>query len=296
MTTFFRPRAFFLVVFLVVVIMVMVDHTATKAFVGVPWTFRRTRLSLSAVSQQSSDAEKNAIIVLPIFPLQKRVILPTEQITLNLYEERYLQMAEHVLNPPEKNQRNLFGAVYASHKPQVVKGGGDGPIVPMMEPGDVGCLCCVLDSEEAFIPTVGGTPRRRIRLTGRGAVSLRINRILCNGYGGGDSCSNPVPYILAEVEPLLIDNHTADEVDTWPPSRCQSDNGMTLEEVEQITELTSKALAIDPAEIKSDLMNFAVLADRLPDSDTTKLLELLQQKTTKEISKSVPSLWSKNGR
>ena len=111
----------------------------------------------------SSNTEDNTMI-LPIFPLRKRVKFPTESIQLTLWEERYKSLAQSVLNqknelskvtnmsdqrndsistkPTAYEQYHTFGILYASHKPQIIRDGSE-PITPMIECGDVGVLCVV---------------------------------------------------------------------------------------------------------------------------------------------------------
>lgn len=147
---------------------------------------------------------------LPVFPLRKSVKLPTESLTLNLYESRYLAMAESILNNTNRNgPPMLFGAIYCSDKPQVVAGGVS-PIVPMYDIGDIGAVFAVEHSEEGVHTddenkNVGGQ-QRRIRIVGVAIGRFSIKQILHNGYGGGDVSENnkqtkkedPLPYIVVE--------------------------------------------------------------------------------------------------
>lgn len=131
---------------------------------------------------------------IPVFPLRKRVRFPTDQLTFNLYEERYLQMAEYILGEQSStsHQRSplpVLGIVYGSHKPQMVRK-GTGPIFPMVSVGDFGVLCIVQNSEEAYVPTIGGTEqRRRIRLEVQGIVRFRIEQIVQHGYETTDGAT-----------------------------------------------------------------------------------------------------------
>jgi Lon protease-like protein len=170
--------------------------------------------------------EQSERFVLPIFPLRKSVKLPTEALTLNLYEERYLALAEYVLSgtddcesgnqqPTGRNKSSdghdrpiLFGALYCSNKPQMVKNGVE-PSVPMVEVGDVGTVFSVTHHEENNVPVtrsdVNGETRRRIKMKGLGVGRFRIERVLHNGYGGGDTKEDEssgavqLPFILVEA-------------------------------------------------------------------------------------------------
>jgi hypothetical protein len=153
----------------------------------------------SATAANGDDPIGDRSLILPIFPLRKAVRLPTETLTLNLYEERYLAMSEYVL----ESDQQLFGALFSSDKPQVVKEGGMGKIVPMIQPGDIGVIFVLEDSEELRIPKQeGAPPRRQIRLVGRGAGRFQIQRILHNGYG-----EDSLPFIVAEAI-LLHDDYS----------------------------------------------------------------------------------------
>jgi len=156
------------------------------------------------------------LFLLPLFPLRKSVRTPNEYLTLNLFEDRYVTMAEHVVrgghaceladnserNPsfgPRCGQR-LFGALYCSDKPQIVKG-GLGPITPLIEEGDIGAVCDILYSEEGMVPIeVGSTQlRRRIKLVSLAVGRFRVERIICNGFDGGSEGGYNLPFILIEA-------------------------------------------------------------------------------------------------
>lgn len=192
---------------------------------------------------------------LPLFPLRKRVRFPTDQLTLNLYEDRYLQMSEYILFHQQKQQQQqqqrklqqssnisvpIFGVIYSSDKPQLIAKGSD-PIVPMLDPGDVGVICVVLDWMDGMVPTGmslssirSETPslRRRIRLNAIAVGRFSIERIVHDGTGcsssttknNDDDYDHPddddgdgevremLPFILADTK-VLIDDYTLDVVD-----------------------------------------------------------------------------------
>ncbi|CAB9497463.1 expressed unknown protein [Seminavis robusta] len=158
-------------------------------------------------SKENDDEYCPIPAVLPVFPLRKSVKLPTETLTLNLYEERYLAMCDFLLNsrsdPQGKHHKKVFGAIYGSEKPQIVPG-GTGPIVPLYEPGDIGTIFCVEHADEGHRRN-DKSLGRRIRILGRAIGRFRIEKILQNGYGGGDACTGskvnaetPFPFILVE--------------------------------------------------------------------------------------------------
>jgi Lon protease-like protein len=119
------------------------------------------------------DATSARLLRIPIFPLRKSVRLPTEILTLNLYETRYLALAEQVLQLPKRDEndatdegigavvtsssssppsatttpaladtRGLFGALYAGSCPQIVPAnrqrkkldGGSAALAPPVTP------------------------------------------------------------------------------------------------------------------------------------------------------------------
>ena len=133
-------------------------------------------------------------LILPVFPLRKTVRLPTESLTLNLYEERYLALSERILQAPECQR--VVGAMYCSNKPHIVKS-GLGPIVPLVEVGDVGVIFLVKETREDFIPTLNSGTRRRIRLVATGVSRFVVKRVLQSGCA--ETNADKLPYILVEA-------------------------------------------------------------------------------------------------
>jgi hypothetical protein len=162
-----------------------------------------SRVLLSEKEDKGDDQAAN--FILPVFPLRKSVKIPSEALTLNLYEERYLALSKYVL----EHEPRRFGALYCSNKPQFIKD-GNGPIVPMVDPGDVGVVCAVLSDEQAMVPISleDGGLRRRIKLRGLAVGRFRIEKVLYNGYGGGSLCSRdekvePLPFIVVEASRVV---------------------------------------------------------------------------------------------
>jgi hypothetical protein len=154
---------------------------------------------------------------LPIFPLRKRVRVPTDELKLNLYEERYLSMSEYILF---QQDLPFFGALFSSDKPQLVAKGSS-PVVPMLDIGDFGVLCLVHDWFEGKVPTGSGDLRRRIRLNAIGIGRFRIENILHDGTGSTtsfpigpttDDASKSLPFILVEAS-FVFDNYDVVDVD-----------------------------------------------------------------------------------
>jgi Lon protease-like protein len=182
----------------------------------------RAHLPLSKQSHKCGQVEdQDERFLLPIFPLRKSPRLPTESITLNLYEDRYLAMSEFVLRhcagrkAPDlvtwdgnaikrlsvpaliaarfetKDCSPFFGAMYCRDKPHIARGDLSRPIVPVVSAGDVGVVFAVQQADEGMIPTAGGETRRRIRLYATAVYRFSIDEILHDGYSDGS-----LPYIL----------------------------------------------------------------------------------------------------
>ena len=98
----------------------------------------------------SRTAESKDNLILPIFPLRKRVKFPTEKLKLTLWEDRYKMLSRYVLenvsHPDIDSDQPLFGALYCSHKTQLVRAGRK-PVTPLVEVGDIGIICAVTSSQ-----------------------------------------------------------------------------------------------------------------------------------------------------
>lgn len=157
-----------------------------------------------------------SLIHLPIFPLRKFPRLPTDSLTLNLYEDRYLQMSKDTILPLlSRSKTPSFGAVYVADLPQVVPR-GCGPVTPILQSGLVGTLFFVEDTQQATLSTQGEALRRqRIRLDARGVARFRIDSIVSDGTGaysrGGDDVNNVrnLPYLV--VNATLVFDEVSDE-------------------------------------------------------------------------------------
>jgi hypothetical protein len=204
------------------------------------------------------DLDKGSVL-LAVFPLRKRARLPTDELTLNLYEERYLAMSEFILSQQSSTLYKIssrkaglsktvpfFGALYSSDKPQIITQGGTAPIVPILQPGDVGVLCMVLDWVDGMIPTSrfskeddadqkmvkdGRTDtepmRRRIRLNALAVGRFRIDRIVHDGT----LLEDQPPFIL--VEAMFLRDDYKLEFDTSKMERLN-------ERLKRLLELSSR--------------------------------------------------------
>jgi hypothetical protein len=175
-------------------------------------------------------------------------------------------------------------------------------IVPMLQPGDVGVICVLEDSEEAHIPTQGAAPRRRIRLVGTGAGRFRIKKILHNGYG-----DDSLPFIIVEALRLNDKNcslHESDLEEELCTKLIQTsrdkEGGFLRESDEKIESLTAKLDGKDLAEQwseqnKKELRSFAIASALLSDGFSTERLEILRMQSTTDrlnlLEASLPKAW-----
>lgn len=240
------------------------------------WSISRnknTRKSFSLLhAEQQIILDKQSTLVLPIFPLRKNARLPTESFVLNLYEKRYLNLSEFVLS----RDRPLFGAMYSSNKPQFVRG-GKGPMVPLLEEGDIGVLCFVREWEEALVATRDPTfKRRRIRLNAIGVSRFRIEEIVDDGTAsvGSDDAS----FII--VKARLIVDRKAEETSMAKDDvyRRMQELGVNLNEVvdEILSAVSFSDRTVDEqrSELKSFAAASALCSESTPPSSRQSLLQL----------------------
>ena len=212
----------------------------------------------------NDDDRSNLLFTIPIFPLRKLIRLPTDTLELNLYEPRYLEMSEFILN----ENYGIFGALHVWNKPQLVTQNGNGPIVPMLNVGDVGVVCVVQKyQDDKFVPiskestsanTTSMSPgtlpftRRRIKLQAMAVTRFRIERILHTGVGDvaasvgqtatsttslSSSSSPPLPFIVVETSWFHDTNDNNDNDEDQEKIRRLVDE---LEKQIQITSTTTK--------------------------------------------------------
>jgi hypothetical protein len=199
-------------------------------------------------------------------------------------------MAESVLaaTPPP-----LFGALYASNKAQLVAR-GTGPIVPMVEPGDVGVLCLVQRSAVGDIPTVGGEEmRRRIRLEAVAVGRFVIDRVLHSGYGGGLATTQPpLPYIVAETELVFDVKSFRSDSDASNSERStnlygsRSDEDLCLANLLETLQESLPGIQIPVTDYRRELQSFALAAAALSETESMERLEcLLSQDTASRLKR-----------
>jgi hypothetical protein len=221
-----QRRPWLAVLLLLLLLLLLSMDVGCRAFLfrmEVPARIRVRRKSngpFFVVDDTRSDANTantaNTLLVhLPIFPLRKYPRLPTDSLTLNLYEDRYLQMSkESILSTTTRSERPVFGALYVADLPQIVPK-GRGPITPMLQVGRIGTLFVVEDSHHDRIPNVTGQEfyrhrRHSIRLQARGVARFRIDTIVSDGTGGlvvDDASANNenLPYLVVNATLILDD-------------------------------------------------------------------------------------------
>jgi Lon protease-like protein len=159
------------------------------------------------VTSIDANPTSNIVMTIPIFPLRKKVRLPTEELQLNLYEDRYIQLAEYVYRQKSEGRQSVmtFGAIYSSDKPQLVTDGGYGPVVPIIQQGDIGVLYIVSDWIERL--SYRQPQRRVVQMNARGGLRFRICHVINDGSNTTNTDTTPLssnkgndPFILARVE------------------------------------------------------------------------------------------------
>lgn len=148
---------------------------------------------------------------------------PTESLKLTLWEERYKALSRYVLDNPvslnENTKLPMFGAMYCSHKTQIVPK-GTLPITPLIEEGDIGTLCGVsssevyIDGQEVALERKDDENVQKIRLWGQGLTRFQVKRVISDGLNGrlDDENSSSLPFLIVEAT-CIDDSHVYEELD-----------------------------------------------------------------------------------
>eukprot|EP00977_Amphora_coffeiformis_P020847 scaffold8602_cov196-Amphora_coffeaeformis.AAC.5 len=233
-------------------------------------------------AENGKSLSPSLLWTIPIFPLQKSIRLPGETLTLNLYEKRYLALAAWIRDNQTDTQQ-AFGALYASNKPQIVSDQGTGPIVPLLQPGDIGVLFPVQQQEEGMIPTRSMDCCRRIRIVGTGVARFYIKKLLHNGYGGGENVGpeEALPFILAQVR-LYCDNAN-DSSNNEPSSLTISSsryNQNILSDDEIVLLLDrAKAMGIPHTVMQEEFQSFLTASTALPEGICDQRKDVLKSRS-----------------
>lgn len=155
-------------------------------------------IQVGVTTDWKQPSSRHASFSLPVFPLRKSVKFPTDDVSLTLFEERYLSLADHVLYGKRRGLSPvappmIFGAWHCSTKSQIVR---NNTITPLIEVGDIGVICHVVYHNDEMTSTMESSKRkqlrRRVTIVGLAVHRFRVEKIVCNGFDGLDAC----PYIV----------------------------------------------------------------------------------------------------
>lgn len=235
----------------------------------------QTRFFSTASSNHSSER-----MILPIFPLRKTLKVPTDSIQLTLWEKRYLALARYVLN--QDHACSMFGALYCSHKSYISKG-GDGPLTPLIDVGDVGVVCCVQkrsifkNGTDIGIEFKDDDHVEKIQLIGLAVGRFQVEKILSNGF---DTDNDHLPFILVEASRLDdIDVHMNDFEDTileFEFLETDMSNELSSDKYKWAFEVGERSKQMQ------QLISFALIAKKRDKLSAGDLLHLLYSISTTE--------------
>ncbi|KAJ1462675.1 hypothetical protein M885DRAFT_610711 [Pelagophyceae sp. CCMP2097] len=140
----------------------------------------------------------SGLIELPLFPLSKFPRLPTDVLTLNLFEPRYVSLADRVLQADR-----VFAAVYCGDTAKVLPRGRGSPTA-LVNVGACGVLCEVRSVEWI---TREDDDLRRVRLICGVFARFRVASILSSPIRRADA----LPYIVVGCEPFEVSESTLEE-------------------------------------------------------------------------------------
>lgn len=127
----------------------------------------------------------------PVFPL-RQPRFPTESLTLNLFEDRYLALARAVVSSPQRT----FAAVYCGDVASVLPRGSSPP-TPLVGESNVGVLCEVVRSHQSSKEEGRGCS---IRLEATAFARCVVQSVVSSPATGGQ-----LPYVVVEAAPLVDD-------------------------------------------------------------------------------------------
>lgn len=238
-----------------------------------------------AVECTKAEIDHTSFIDLPLFPLRKSVRVPSDSLTLNLYEERYIAISEFIL----QQDSPVFGTIYSSLKAQIVKG-GIGSIVPLLEEGDVGVVCVVKEWHDDMVPTRDPTfERRRIKLNAVAVARFQIQEIIDDGMAPARPS-----FIRAKVS-LLKDKSLSDDIDNgnlinlerevrdriMAKERFKSEVGSTNALVDQVVSLAAIG-GFSSREQRKEAFSFAATRVLGPEVPSPQFMQQLLQITNAE--------------
>ena len=155
-----------------------------------------------------SDEERESFR-LPIFPLSKSILFPTQILNLNLYEPRYLALAKDVLSSDFSDGTSpIFGAVFNNNRPRIVIPDSsnkqeyantrrNNPLTPLFQKGDIGVICSVLYSN---VISNDQNETEKIQMQAIAIGRFRIEKMLQTGYKDKED------FILVEASNIIDAN------------------------------------------------------------------------------------------
>ena len=136
---------------------------------------------------------ESGLLRVAVFPLSKRPRLPTEELRLNLFEPRYVALAEFALAEPAA----IFGAVFCEG-PQLLPR-GTGPPTPIVAAGAVGVLCAVASVDR--VAGDGGDRLRCVKIVAHAIARFRVVDVSSSPALSPrrDDDDDAPPYILVDA-------------------------------------------------------------------------------------------------
>jgi hypothetical protein len=252
---------------------IFLQFPLTQSF---PRTTVKTRLQTHCFST-SSPNHSSEHMILPIFPLRKTVKVPTDSIQLTLWEQRYLALARYVLN--QDRACSMFGALYCSHKSYISKG-GDGPLTPLIDVGDVGVVCCVQkrsifkDGTEIGIEFKDDDHVDKIQLIGLAVGRFQVEKILSNGF---DTDKYHLPFILVEASRIDDEDVYMNDVeDTILEFETDMSKEFSSDEYKWAFEVGERGKQMQ------QLISFALIAKKEDKLSAVDMLHMLYSTSTTE--------------
>jgi len=289
-------------------------HTFTSTSTKLQLRHRATTTSTTRSTCNTSTlllhAQPPEKLILPIFPLRKRVKFPTESLKLTLWEERYKALSRHVLDHhhPSKqsnnvngnmnmntNTRPMFGALYCSHKTQIVKGGNK-PITPLVEPGDIGIICSVTSSQVYINGKEVDASRKyeeeveKIRLWGLGVGRFRVDKVLSNGLDNNvNGKKGSLPFILVEGTRIddddVFEQGQSEQVERILRQLLDRDSDDSFDESKLASDDYDYAFAFQQGNEeyqKRQMMTFALISKLEATAPANEMLDMLRCTSTLE--------------
>jgi Lon protease-like protein len=142
--------------------------------------YRSTPFSAKA----DAEADDEVSFYLPIFPTRKSVTLPTGELSLNLFEPRYLSLFNDGVLPQVNG--STFGAIHSASSSY------EHVMIPSADPDNLPDICVPkvpVNAIGTLCETITHTTsmsrdgkRAMLRVKGRGVDRFRVEEVVSNGY------------------------------------------------------------------------------------------------------------------